>query len=222
MKFTSSYFDYVGGSIVGSAFDSAQAATSVFVFMISSIMSKFKDVVHMVPAKCMKAETLHDILRNVVTGLHNIGFHVICVVTDNNAINAKAMKLFAEPPQLSIVYPHPAQTNKPLFFIYDAVHLLKCVRNNWINQRDDMMAMRYPEFSSDGIYYEDQKIEIAPFKTLHRLYTLESGNLLKHAYKLSLKAISPSNLERQNVKLALQVFSEYTVESLLTVGKKHS
>lgn len=105
-----SYFDYVGGSIVGSAFDSAQAARSVFVFMVSSIISKFKDVVHMVPAKCMKDETLYDILRNV-NCLHNIGFHVICVVTDNNAINAKAMKLFAEPTQLSMVYP-PSSTHK--------------------------------------------------------------------------------------------------------------
>ena len=215
-------FDYKGGSIVGSAFDTAEAATSAYVFMISSIMSKYKDVVHIIPAKCMKAEILHDILRTIIIGLEKIGFQVICVITDNNAINGKALSLFAKPPKLSIVYPHPVESSRPLFFMYDSVHLLKCIRNNWINQKDTMKTMRYPEFSSDGIYYENHKIELAPFKTLRQLYTLEADNLLKYSHKLSLKAISPSNLERQNVKLAVQIFNEYVIQALLTIGKKHS
>ena len=119
------YFDYKGGNIVGSAFDSSEAATSAFVFMLNSVRSKFKDVVHIIPTKCMKAETLHNILKKVIIGLEKIGFTVFCVVTDNNAINGKAMSFFAHPPKLSIVYRHPYQNDRPLFFMYDSVHLLK-------------------------------------------------------------------------------------------------
>ncbi|XP_066958187.1 uncharacterized protein [Macrobrachium rosenbergii] len=85
------YFDYKGGNIVGSAFDSSEAATSAFVFMLNSVRSKFKDVVHIIPTKCMKAQTLHNILKKIIIGLEKIGFTVFCVVTDNNAINGKAM-----------------------------------------------------------------------------------------------------------------------------------
>lgn len=216
------FFDYVGGNVVGAAFDTSEAATSAYVFMVGSIKSGYKDVVHIIPAKCMKAETLHHILRNVIIGLEQIGFFVMSVVTDNNAINGKALSLFAKPPTLSIVYPHPADKSRPLFFMYDAVHLLKCIRNNWLNQRDANQTMKYPEYSPDSIYYENHRTECAPFKTLKQLYRLESTSLLKQGYKLSAKAISPSNLERQNVKLAVQIFNEYVVQSLLTLGRQHS
>lgn len=44
-----SLFDYKGGSIVGADFNSEKAANSAFVFMISSILSQFKEVVHIMP-----------------------------------------------------------------------------------------------------------------------------------------------------------------------------
>lgn len=78
--------DYKGGNIVGAAFNSTEAATSAFLCMISSILSKVKDVVHILPVESMKAETLHDILKKVILGLEEMGFRVICVITDNNTI----------------------------------------------------------------------------------------------------------------------------------------
>lgn len=91
------FWDYKGGNIVGSALDGTEAVTSAYVFMLSSIRTKFKDVVHIIPAKCMKAETLHCTLKRVIVGLEHIGFRIICVVTDNNAINGRAMSLFYQP-----------------------------------------------------------------------------------------------------------------------------
>lgn len=46
------------------------------------------------------------------------------------------MSLFTESPHLSIVYPHPADKSRPLFYVVDPVHILKCIRNNWINQKN--------------------------------------------------------------------------------------
>ena len=56
---------------------------------------------------------------------------------------------------------------------------------------------------------------------LYNVYGLESDKLLKQSYKLSLKAVSPSALDRQNVRYALQIFNEYVIEALLTIGEKH-
>lgn len=134
------YFDYKGGN-VGSAFNFDEAAKSAFVFMISSVCSNFKDVVHILTVRTLKAEILFTFIKDIVIGLEKIGFRVISVVTDNNSINKKAMSFFADTPQLSIVYPHPSLKSRPLFFLFDAVHLLKCIQNNWLGQRDSEKTM---------------------------------------------------------------------------------
>ena len=45
----------------------------------------------------------------------------------------------------------------------------------------------------------------ASFDLLKHLHYLESGNILKHAHKLSTKVLFPANLEQQNVRLVFQV-----------------
>lgn len=43
--------DYKGGAIVGTAFNSEEVASSAHVFMINSLSSSYKDVVHILPIK---------------------------------------------------------------------------------------------------------------------------------------------------------------------------
>ena len=63
------YFDYKGGNIVGLSDNNNEAATSAFVFMLSSVFSQYKDIVHVMPTKCLKAESLFDIIKHVIIGL---------------------------------------------------------------------------------------------------------------------------------------------------------
>lgn len=72
------FYDYKGGNVVGSAFNCNEAANSAFVFMLNSLCSKVKDVVHILPTKTMKAETLFTFIKNVIIGLEQIGFKVMC------------------------------------------------------------------------------------------------------------------------------------------------
>lgn len=117
------FFEYKGGNIAGVAANSGQAANSAFVFMVHSLMNKFKEVVHIVPVHKPNAEFLHKLLRGVICGLEKIGFKVICVVTDNNAINRKAMLPFIlsvvpasrKSPTNDFVFPHPCDAQRPLF-----------------------------------------------------------------------------------------------------------
>lgn len=98
------YFDFKGGNLVGMAFNNKEAATSAHVFMIQSLLSAYKDIVHILPVKTICTTDLHNNIKRVILGLEKIGFSVICVVTDNNSINRKAMTYFSNPPKLSIVY----------------------------------------------------------------------------------------------------------------------
>lgn len=209
------YVDCTGSSAV----DGNEAATSVFVFMLRSVSSEYKDVVHVMPAKCLKAENLFDIVKRLIVGLEEIGFKVLAVVTDNDTRNKKAMSLFCNPEQLSIVYPHPVVHSRPLFFLFDSLDVLKCIRNNWLAQKDKNKCMMFPKFCHDG-NHELGNIQSAPFSTLQKLHNLQSQSLLKHGHKLTSEAISPAALKRQNVSSVLQIFNEYTVKKLQMLGKQ--
>ena len=106
-------FDYKGGN--GLANNTSEVATSAFAFMLSSVLSNYKDVIHIMPTKCLKAENLFNIIRSL------IGFKVLCVIMDNNAINKKAMSLFCTPAKLSIVYPHPVLKSRPLSYLTQSI-----------------------------------------------------------------------------------------------------
>ncbi|GFV93892.1 THAP-type domain-containing protein [Trichonephila clavipes] len=118
------------------AYNSEQAATSAYVFMIQSLLSPLEEIVHIMPVKKIDGEKLFAVVKKTIVELDDIGFKVIGVVSDNNSINRKAMSNFSVPPKLSIAYPHPSDSSNPLFFVIDSVHIFKCIRINWINQEN--------------------------------------------------------------------------------------
>jgi len=227
------FFDYKGGNIVGAASNSNEAAKSAFAFMISSIVSKYKDVVHVLPTCKTIAMDLFALIQRTIRGLEEAGFRVCSVITDNSAINRKAMSFFAEPHQLSFVYPHPCDLSRPLFFLFDSVHLLKCIRNNWINVKSTGKCMMYPCVKSEKVgsdHCDITRLELtspvsiveSSFNALHHIHQLECDSFVRFAYKLSLKALNPSTFERQNVNLALRIFNDFVAQALVELGSKHN
>ena len=69
--------------------------------MLSSVFSQNKDVLHVIPTKCLKAENLFDIVKHIIIGLEEIGFQVLTIITDNNAINKIKLYLSLAVPLLS-------------------------------------------------------------------------------------------------------------------------
>nr|XP_054933507.1 uncharacterized protein LOC129387861 [Dermacentor andersoni] len=214
-----SFFDYKAGLVTGAAVNSSTAAKTAHVFTIQSLLSSNKDVVRILPVAQIDAKALHDFLRKIVLDLEASGFRIIAVISDNNSINRKAMSYFAKPASVSIVCQHPADPSRPLFFVVDPVHILKCIRNNWLNQRNIGKCMYFPEPKSDEA---EPKILTASFKVLCQLHEAEKHELLKLAPTLTLKALNPSNMERQNVKLALKIFNSSTVTALSVATFQHA
>ncbi|GFT93542.1 THAP-type domain-containing protein [Trichonephila clavipes] len=184
-----------GGNILGMAYYSEQAATSAYVFMFQSLLSPLK-VVHIMPVKKINGEKLFADVKKTIVELDGIGFKVIGVVSDNNSINRKAMSNFSVPPKLSFVYTHPSDSSNPLFLVIDSVYLFKCIRNNWINQKNAGQCFYFPDF-------EDHK------------FPLLEANFSKFAYGLTLKTLCATNLEKQNAKLVLKIFYNFVIQGLL-------
>ncbi|XP_075726174.1 uncharacterized protein LOC142767818 [Rhipicephalus microplus] len=130
---------------------------------------EFKEVAHIVPVHRLDAEFLHKMLKNVICGLEKIGYRVVCVVSDNNSVNRKAMSHFESTPSNRIVYQHPSDPARPLFFVIDPVHILKCIRNNWINQKNDQVCFYFPEMQTDAA--QSERMQTASFSTIRDLHS---------------------------------------------------
>lgn len=122
------------------------------------------------------------------------------------------MPFFINPAKLVNVYPHPNHPTRPLYFVIDPVHILTNIRNNWINKNPNQY-LKYPDFKEDGM-------RMASFNALKQLHAIEKENILRYGYRLSLKALYPSSIERQNVMLVLQVFNTQNVVVLMEMGAK--
>lgn len=110
------YFDYKGGSVVGMVNGECFTANSALVFMISSILSDFKDVVHILPVKKLAGDTLHQWINRIVLGLEGTGFKVLSVISDNNSVNRKQCHYFQIPLQ-SLMYITIRKIQQDLYFL---------------------------------------------------------------------------------------------------------
>ena len=131
-----------------------------------------------------------------------------------------------------------------LILLFDIVHIIKSIRNNWLNLHDHDKTFVFPLFedcfggysnyltppNSICVSIQTKNVTVspiehpslypqvctAPFEDIRSLFKSDVYNILKRAPKLSSKACWPSKLERQNVNLALKIFHESTYYGLLT------
>jgi hypothetical protein len=169
----------------------------------------------LMPVKNIDGKFLKDITISVIEMIENAGYKVVCLISDNNRINGNMFAAIAEG-KLSSFVNHPLDPTRKLFFLYDSVHLAKCVRNNWLNQKDDAQTLTYPDFNSD----ESTVLHKACFAAVKQLYESEKACSVKLAPSLSQEAHYPTNTERQSVHLMLSVFNEKVVTALAMFGDK--
>ena len=137
--------NYSGGVITGTSVNTDSEANALQVFMISSYFSSNKEVVAIYPVRSTTKDVLHDLTINVLKCLHNIGYKVLGIISDNNRINRNMFEhLCGGTLQSSIKHPF---SDDPLFLLFDTVHILKSIRNNWLNQKfPSKEVMRFPSF----------------------------------------------------------------------------
>lgn len=77
--------------------------------------------------------------------------------------------------------------NSDTFLLYDFVHVMKCIRNNWLTEKCGEL-----QYEFDGC------IQVARWEHLKMLYNAESNSLVKLS-KLNEVSVSPKPIERQKV-----------------------
>ena len=187
-------------------------ASKIQAFMLNSVFSGNEDIIALYPVMTLNAEELRKLLLQVLKVLHEAGFVVLSLICDNNRMNRNAYKLLCCGNIKSYI-DNPFDPTHKIFLLFDTVHLLKSVRNNWLNQGNDEQSFIFP-------YIEDERIVLsANLKDLKEVHFSEENNLVKLAPSLSKKVLYPSSIERQNVSLAVRLFDEKNVVALQTFFK---
>ena len=90
---------------------------------------------HAMPTKCLKAENLFDIVKRIIIGLGERDFQILSIITDNKkSYIFQISQIYYS--KFSVEYPHTVIKYRPIFFLIDSVHILKCIKNNCICLKD--------------------------------------------------------------------------------------
>ena len=180
-----------------------ELACHVQAFMINSLLCSYKEMIKLIPVSRNTTESLYNNLLQVLDLIENIGFKVVCITSDNNRINRNCFDKLRESPS-STFFMSRVHQNSCIFLLFDAPHMVKCIRNNWINLRNDKKEFIFPPFKKSSFGTS------ASFDHIKEVYHLEKEKNIRLGFKLNESTIFPSSIQRQKVPLALNIFDETT------------
>lgn len=171
---------------------------TVQVVMARGLVSKWKQPIFYNYDTPMTVE----ILMEIISKLHHIGFAVVAVVSDLGPTNQglwKSINVSYNQPN----FEHPV-SGKRVHVFADVPHLLKLARNNFLDH---------------GFLLEEKSEKFIGLNSIKTLLSM-SNQELKLAFKLTDTHLSCQGPMRQKVKLAAQLFSKSVATAISYAGKK--
>ena len=153
-------------------------ATTVLAYMVSSLCKKWSTIVRLLPCSRTSASELFPITKQIISDIENCDLQVQVLCTDNYPLNVRLFKCFSPSATLEPTVPHPIDSARSLNLMFDFVHIIKTIRNNWINQKDVSHTFIFPKFEnfslSNEASFEDVRLlfktEQNVAKTVHHLF----------------------------------------------------
>ena len=112
-------------------------ANTVICFMIVNLFGGPKFLYKMLPVRNLKADFLFNQANSILSSIRSVGGNVVTIICDGNRVNQAFYTKFET---IS-----PWRTKEGVFLLFDFVHLLKNIRNNWITEKTQEI-----EFSMNG------------------------------------------------------------------------
>ena len=198
-----------GGKYVGADEDS-NLYKGIMIFRISGLKETVPTVVKVCPEVTVTGDWLSQEIIACVAQVLNAGFNIRAVVADNHSANVNAYKMllnkFEGDKNHFITFPdYP----KRIFLFFDIVHLLKNIRNSFLNKSKFV----FPSFDFNILdLHLCSQSGILAWSDIQKLYDKDriSDATLRKAPKLTFKALHPGD-NKQNVNLAIAVFHETTI-----------
>jgi len=197
---------FSGGVLSGMAKnDPDSKATSMLCVMMKCLHRGPSVMISVTPVHKLTAAYQFDIVKEAAAVVEQSGGTVIGSITDNHKVNQQYCKLFDRPSESECpaTATHPLDNTRNWYLLFDTVHLFKCIRNNWISEKCQMLTFGNQPIGS--------------FSDVKKLYVAEKDSILKTS-PLTEAAVHPSKLQLQNVQHVLKVFNEKVVAALKLQG----
>ncbi|KAF2366136.1 hypothetical protein FHG87_003112 [Trinorchestia longiramus] len=195
---------FSGGVLSGMAENNRDCkATSMLCVMMKSLHKGPSLMISMTPVHKLTAAYQLERVKEAAAAVERTGGRVIGSITDNHKVNQQYGKLFDRRGDYSAAAKHPLDNERVWFLLFDTVHLLKCIRNNWISEKGQKISL--------------DNETTASFADIKELYESEKGSILTTT-TLTQFAVNPSQLQPQNVQHVLKVFNDKVVASLKLRG----
>ena len=165
-------------------------------FVINGLSKSYSIIVGYFLVKQLNAKELLELTKHVIKEIEDLGFEVVGLVADNASTNTKMFKLLNPEGKLWHEIPHPLDKKRKFFVSFDSSHIIKNVRNQFID--------RHLKWKGKRILFDFIK----------RLHEKQKNLLLKLMRKPTKKHLEPTPIERQNVQKALDVLSRELVAAL--------
>ena len=194
---------YHGGSLYGKAVNNPELMTnSVLTIIVKYLFGGPSFVFKMLPVAKMAASFLYQQVQDTLEMIREAGGDIESVICDGNRTNQKFFKMFPTVPQ------KPWLTTDGIFLLYDYVHLIKSIRNNWLTETDGKLK-----------YLKEGEWKTAKWEHLIELYEQEpladlNDSGTRGLSKLTEVAVKPKPIERQKVDTCLGVFCDETAAAL--------
>ncbi|XP_049516704.1 uncharacterized protein LOC125942564 [Dermacentor silvarum] len=169
-------------------------ANSLLCFLINGLSTAYRIPVSYFFTKGLNGLQLSELVRYVMRKVEDTGFKVVRLVTDNHKVNVSAMRDLCGG-FLTYRIEHPNDTDRLLFLSFDYCHVLKNIRSQFLTR----------DFGKNG--------EISSFY-LKKLYEMQKAWIVKPVRNLSRKHVFPSNIEKMNVKRAVEVLAPDVTSAL--------
>ena len=204
---------YQGGSIVG-ADEYGELFKGILTFMIVGLRKNIPSVIRAVPEVTISGALVQKHIHECLNLLSDSGFNVRAVISDDHSTNVSAYTMLLDkygvnPLTRAIVHP---SSSRRIYLMFDAVHLIKNIRNNLLNYK----RFIFPSFQFDQ-FRDDINVPAGEmrWKTLLDVHDLDQhlDAHLRFAPKLSYRALHPGD-NKQNVPYALAVFHGTTSASV--------
>lgn len=176
-----------------------KSANCVLVFMARGIYTQWKfPIAYYLAHSGVNKNILKELIIDIVKKIFDVGLCPKLIVCDQSTSNQSALKLL----NISEENPFFFVNGHKIFTLYDVPHLLKSVRNNFI----------------EACFQKDNKI--FSFNDIKETYKIDKSNKKSKALiKITDSHIHPTSFQKMRVKLAVQVFSHSMSSAIRTCAE---
>lgn len=174
-----------------------EVANHALVFMFVPLLFNWVQPVGVYASKnATPGDIICKILIQIILQLERAGAKVIGFTADGSQSNKRVWKslgITGKKESLKCSIPNPYDENRKLWAFCDAVHVIKCIRNNFHQKNEVRYKGQTIQFNFyRRVYEEDSKPEYAGMRACPKLTSVH---------------IDPSSFQKMNVRLAFQLFS---------------